>query len=158
MGFSRGSRLLCALHTVFGDFDEFFEGAKTFFTPKLSWTWRRAILGHTKAETPSKNLDKSPIMCFASLQKITSQTFKRTCGALVFSCTGAIISSISFPFHVVYIFFRFKDVLKIIMLDKRAWTVRWYVAHRYIKCYSFRYHDTVSLLSIYSKDNLVFWL
>ncbi len=39
--------------------------------------------GKKKVEAPLKNLEKSPIMCFASLQKITSQNI-RISSALVF--------------------------------------------------------------------------
>ena len=62
------------------DFKGFFEGVK-------------------KVEAPSKNPEKSPIMSFASIQKITSQTI-RISGTLVFLCTGATVSPNFFHFIV----------------------------------------------------------
>ncbi len=38
----------------------------------------------------AKNLGKSPIMCFSSIQKISSQTI-RIIGALVFLCTFFVL-------------------------------------------------------------------
>jgi hypothetical protein len=54
---------------IIGDFEGFFGGASTFFNPKLSCAQRMAILVLKKVEAPSKNHEKSPIMCFASIQK-----------------------------------------------------------------------------------------
>jgi hypothetical protein len=42
-------------------------------------------------------------MCFASIQKLTKQTFRNS-GALVFLCTGATTSPKDFSFVVVYHF------------------------------------------------------
>jgi hypothetical protein len=56
---------------IIGDFELFFGGASTFFNPKLSCAQRMAILVLKKVEAPSKNYEKSPIMCFASIQKST---------------------------------------------------------------------------------------
>ncbi len=56
-----------------------------------------------KVQVPMKNLEKSPIMCFASLQKITSQTI-RISSALVFLCTGVTICPKLFPFIFDYLF------------------------------------------------------
>jgi hypothetical protein len=47
---------------IIGDFEGFFEGAKTVFTVKFSGK---------KIEAPAKNLEKLQIMCFSSIQKIT---------------------------------------------------------------------------------------
>jgi hypothetical protein len=51
----------------------------------------RDNFGFKKFKAPSKNLEKSPIMCTARIQKRTSQTI-RISGALVFLCTGATTS------------------------------------------------------------------
>jgi hypothetical protein len=60
-------------------------------------------LGVKKVQTPLKNLEKSPIMCFASLQKITSQTIGIS-SASVFLCTGATICPKLFPFNFDHLF------------------------------------------------------
>jgi hypothetical protein len=52
---------------------------------------------------PSINPSKSPIMCYASIQKIASQTI-RISRTLVFLCTGATIFPKCFRFIVVYSF------------------------------------------------------
>ncbi len=50
------------------------KGAKTFMTYKLSWAQRRLILGSKKSRRHRKNFVKSTMMCFCSIQEITSQT------------------------------------------------------------------------------------
>jgi hypothetical protein len=53
-----------------GDFEGFFKGTKDFFDLQFVLSF----------------LEKSPIMCFASIQKITSQTIIISV-ALIFLCT-----------------------------------------------------------------------
>jgi hypothetical protein len=96
---------------IIGDFEGFFEGAKTFYT-KSALSPAKSNFGVKKFEAhgsqkshgTSKNLEKLPIMCFASIQKITSETI-RISDALVFLSTGATICLILFRFYLSFISF-----------------------------------------------------
>jgi hypothetical protein len=62
---------------VIDDFD--------FFDPLISLRGAQDNLEVEKVLVPSKNIEKSPLMCFAVIQKMTSQTI-RIFGAFVLLC------------------------------------------------------------------------
>jgi hypothetical protein len=88
---------------IIDNFDGFFEGAEIFLTPKLPER-SEGQFWVQKCQGPSKNLDESPIMCFASIQKIKPQTI-RISSSLVFLCTNATICQ-----NFFYLFSQFFEV------------------------------------------------
>jgi hypothetical protein len=52
-----------------GHFEGYFEGAETFLIPKLPFAMLRKIKRSKMSRTPSKNLSKCPIICFAYKKK-----------------------------------------------------------------------------------------
>jgi hypothetical protein len=73
---------------IIGDFERVFEGAKTFLDPRIA----KGNFGAKKS-----------IMCFASIQKIASQTIRISC-TLIFLFTGAIICPIFFVLSLFIVF------------------------------------------------------
>ncbi len=67
-----------------------YRGGLDFFETQFVLFAAKGNFRDKKVEAPLKNLEKSPIMCFASLQKITSQTI-RISRTLLFLCTGVTI-------------------------------------------------------------------
>jgi hypothetical protein len=93
-------------------FRDGFRRSKDFFDPQIVLPERsgRQFLSQ-KVEALSKQLEKSPIMCFSNIQKLTSQTI-RISGALVFSCIGATKCPIFFVLSL-FMFFMFYNVWNI---------------------------------------------
>ncbi len=61
---------------IMGHFAGSFEGVKTFLTPKLSWAWRRAVLGSKKSRPPQKIPRNAPLYVLPQTKKLLSRTFK----------------------------------------------------------------------------------
>ncbi len=91
---------------IMGHFKGYFEGAKTFLTPKLSRAQRGANFGVKKVEAPSKYPEKWPIMKFAQNQKKYYPKFSKISGALVFLCPFATraLNFITLCFNFLYFF------------------------------------------------------
>jgi hypothetical protein len=53
---------------ILGDFEWFFVGGQDFFDPKIVFRAAKAVLGSKKSRPPSKNLEKTPIICFISIR------------------------------------------------------------------------------------------
>jgi hypothetical protein len=73
------------------------------FDPRIVLSVAKVTFGVKNVEAPSKNFEKSPIMCFVSMQKVASQTV-RISGAF-FLCTGATMWAIwpnKFSLVIVY--------------------------------------------------------
>ncbi len=68
-----------------GHFAGSFGGVETFLTPKLSWAWRRAVLGSKKSRPPQKIPRNYPLYVLPQTKKLISRTFKIR-GTLVFFC------------------------------------------------------------------------
>ncbi len=73
---------------IMGNFKGYFEGAKTFLTPKLSRVQRGTILGSKKLRPPRNIPRNGPLCSLPKTKKIMSRIFKIR-GALVFLCPFA---------------------------------------------------------------------
>ncbi len=76
----------------------------------------KLVVSLSKYERNMKNLEKSLITCFASLQKITSLT-NIISGASVFLCTGMTTYPKFFFSSLFYVFGLFSDVSIIIIAE-----------------------------------------
>ncbi len=63
---------------IMGHFKEYFEGAKTFLTPKLSRAQRGAILGSKKSRPPRNIPRNGPLCSLPKTKKIISQILKKS--------------------------------------------------------------------------------
>ncbi len=102
---------------IIGHFKGYFEGAKTFLTPKLSRAQRGAILGSKKSRPPRNIPRNGPLFSLPKTKKIISQIFKNQ------RCIGIFMSlcdqSPQF-YHFMFSFFNFLIVLIMICGENPA--------------------------------------
>ena len=103
---------------IMGHFKGYFEGAKTFLTPKLSRAQRGAILGSKKSRPPRNIPRNGPLCSLPKNKKIISQILKNQ------RCIGIFMSlcdqSPQF-YHFIFLYFYFFIFLLFYCFNKDMW-------------------------------------
>ncbi len=90
---------------IMGHFKGYFEGAKTFLTPKLSRAQRGAILGSKKSRPPRNIPRNGPLCSLPKTKKIISHIFKnQRCIGIFMSLCDQSPQFYNFMFYFFYFF------------------------------------------------------